>query len=153
MVAPGAPACVARAGDFTAEVTYGTHPAVVPHVADVHKKNFSDVLHGRALVLYLRCVADVRGLRISPLAVVLKPKFLIVHDFTLARAGRRSSVNGDTEVSSAPPCELDHVLRDVLLRALFLSQTHDPGARIVLCRVDVSHAFRQVLVVPAGPSV
>ena len=36
---------------------------------------------------------------------------------------------------------------------LFLRQTHGRSARIVLCRVDVKEAFRQVLVDPVGASV
>ena len=45
------------------------------------------------------------------------------------------------------------MLRDVLLRVLFLRQTHGPRARIVLCHVDVKVTFRQVLVDPAGAPV
>ena len=48
--------------------------------------------------------------------------------------------------SSVPPCELGHVLREVLLCVWFLRQTHGRSARIVLCHVDVQEAFRQVLV-------
>ena len=36
---------------------------------------------------------------------------------------------------------------------LFLRQTHGRSARIVVCRVDVKEAFRQVLVDPVGASV
>ena len=34
---------------------------------------FPDIVHGRALVFDLRCVADILGLRFSPMTVVLKP--------------------------------------------------------------------------------
>ena len=44
-------------------------------------------------------------------------------------------------------------LRVVLLCVWFLRQTHGRSARIVLCRVDVQEAFRQVLVDPVGASV
>ena len=77
---------------------------------------------------------------------MLEPKFRIIHDLTFARAGGHSSVNDDTDFSSAPSCELGHVLRDVLLRVLFLRQMHGPTAGIVLCRVDVKDAYRQALV-------
>ena len=40
------------------------------------------------------------------------------------------------------------MLRDVLLRVLYLGQKHGSGARIVLFRVDVNGAFRQVPVDP-----
>ena len=96
---------------------------------------------------------DIRGLRVSPLAVVLKPKFRILHDLTFARAGGHSSVNDVTDFSSAPSCELGHVLRDVLLRVLVLRQIHGATARIVLCHVDEKYAFRQVLVDPVGAPV
>ena len=110
-------------------------------------------MHGRALVFKLSSASDIPGLRVSPLAVVLKPKFRIIHDLTFARAGGHSSVNDDTDFSSAPSCELGHVFRDVLLRVLFLRQLHGPTARIVLCRVDVKDAYRQVLVDPVGAPV
>ena len=150
VLSPGAPVCVERGGDLTAELAYGNHPSVVSHEGAIHDKVCSDVAHGRALVFPLRFAAEISGLRVSPLAVILEPKFRVIHDLTFARAGARTSVNCDTEFSSAPPCELGHVLRDVLLRVLFLRQTHGRRVRIVLCRVDVEDAFRQVLVDPVG---
>ena len=89
------------------------------------------------------------GCRLWPLSS--EPKIRIIHDLTFARDGDRTSVNDDTDFSSAPPCELRHVLRDVLLRALYFRQRHGSTARILLCRVDIKDAFRQVPVDPAGP--
>ena len=89
--------------------------------------------------------AVIMGLRVSPLAVIPEPKLRIVHDLSFASAGGRTSVNSDTDFSSAPPCELGHVLREAFLRVLFLRQTHGCSARLVLCRVDVKEAFRQVV--------
>ena len=43
--------------------------------------------------------------------------------------------------------------RDVLLRVLFLRQTHGPRARIVFCHVDVKDVFYQVLAGPAGAPI
>ena len=97
---------------------------------------------GSALAFGLGSAAEIRGLRISPLAVV-----------TFARAGERTSVNNDTIYSSAPTCELGSMLRDVLMRVLCLRQAHGRHARIALCRVDVKDAFRQVPVDPAGAPV
>ena len=108
---------------------------------------------GRALAFGLGSAAEIGGLRISPLAVVLEPKFGIVHDLTFARAGERTSINNDTIYSSAPTCELGSMLRDVLMRVLCLRQAHGRHARIALCRVDVKDAFRQVPVDPAGAPV
>ena len=78
--------CVARAGNLTAELAYGNHPSVAPHAVAAHQKDCADVVHGRALVFTLSSASDIRGLRVSPLAVVLKPKFRIIHDLTFARA-------------------------------------------------------------------
>ena len=64
--------------------------------------------------------------------------------------GVGTSVNGDTDFDSAPPSELGHVLREVLLPVMFLRQTLGSSARILLCRVDVDDVFRRVLVDPAG---
>ena len=150
VLAPGAPVGVARGGDLTTELAYGNHPDVATHAVAIHQKICADVVHGRALVFDLRFATEILGLRISPMSVVLEPKLRIIHDLTFARAGDRTSVNGDTDFDSAPQCELGHVLREVLLRVLFLRQTHGSRARILLCRVDVKDAFRQVLVDPAG---
>ena len=143
---------VTRGGDLHAELAYGNHPSVASHELAIHKKVCSDVVNGRALV-FDSLSAVIMGLRVSPLAVIPEPKLRIVHDLSFVSAGGRTSVNSDTDFSSAPPCELGHVLREVFLRVLFLRQTHGRSARIVLCRVDVKEAFRQVLVDPAGASV
>lgn len=42
------------------------------------------------------------------------------------------------------------MLRDALLRVLYLRQEHGPGTRIVLSRIDVKDAFRQIPVDPEG---
>ena len=144
VLAPGSPVCVARRGNLTAELASGNHQSVAPHAGAVHQKIYADVVRGRALVFKLSSASDIPGLRVSPLSVVLKPKFRIIHDLTFARVGSHSSVNGDTDFSSAPSFELGHVFGKVLLRVLFLRQLHDPTARIVLCRVDVKDAYRQV---------
>ena len=56
------------------------------------------------------------------------------------------AVNGDTEVYAAPPCELGHAFGDV--RILYLRQRHGVVARVMLCRIDVQAAFRQI---PGAP--
>ena len=65
--------CVAQGGNFTAELAYGNYPSVAPHAVAVHQNICADVVHGRALVFKLSFASDVRGLRVLPLAVVLKP--------------------------------------------------------------------------------
>ena len=102
VLAPGSPVCVARGGNLTAELAYGNRPSVAPHVVAVHQTICADVVHSWALVLKSSSASNIRGLRVSPLAVVLKPKFRIIRDLTFARAGGHSSVNDDTEFSPAP---------------------------------------------------
>ena len=84
---------------------------------------------------------------------MLKRMLRIIHDLTFSRAGGHSSVNDDTDFSFARSCELVHVLRDILLRVLFMRKMHDPTAGIVLCRVDVKDVFGQVLVDSVGAPV
>ena len=127
-LAPGAPVGVSGGGDLAAEIAYGNHPGIAQHDVAIHKKICEDVVYGRALVIDLRFAGEFLGLRISPLSVVLEPKFRIIHDLTFARAGGRISVNGDTDFDPAPPSELGHVLREVLLRVMFLRQTHGSSA-------------------------
>ena len=97
VLVPVSPVCVARGGNLTAELAYGYHTSVAPHAVVVHQNIYADVAHGRALVVELSCASGIRGLRASPLAVVLQPKFRIIHDLTFARAGNHSSVTDDTD--------------------------------------------------------
>ena len=150
VLAPGAPVGVSGGGDLTAEIAYGNQPGIAQHDVAIHEKICEEVVYGRALVIDLRFACAFLGLRISPLSVVIKTKFRIFHDLTFARAGGRTSVNGDMDFDSAPPSEIGHVLREVFLRVMFLRQPHGSSARILSCRVDVKDAFRQVLVDPAG---
>lgn len=106
---------------------------------------------GRAVVFDAKFIREILGVRVSPLGVVDEPKFRIIHDLTFASASR-SSVNHDTDFSQAPECLLGHVLTDIVKRVLFLRQLHGVAAEIMLCRVDVKEAFRQVHVAPSGAS-
>lgn len=54
----------------------------------------------------------------------------------------------DTDLPAAPVREFGRVLMDVRRRVLYLHQLHRRVARIMLCRIDVKSAFRQVLVDP-----
>ena len=82
------------------------------------------------------------------------PRFSIIHDLSLAaEAEVRSSVDGDTDFAQAPECRLGHVLFDVLSRVLYLRQLHGVQLEILIGRVDVKEAFRQVPVDASGASV
>ena len=67
-----------------------------------------------------------------------------MYRFTIAREGGRTSVDVDTDFDPVPTCELGYVLRGVLLRVLFLRQTHGSRTRILVCREDVKYAFRHI---------
>ena len=152
-LSPGVPVDVAQGGHLSEEVEYGNHSGVRGHAEEVAKKVVTDVVTGRALVFNANFIEEIQGIRLSPLSVVEEPKFRIIHDLTFAGSGNRSSVNEDTEFDCAPKCELGHVLRDVSLRVLYLRQKYGPDARIVLARIDVKEAFRQVPVDPEGAPV
>ena len=149
---PGVPVDVAPGGDLDAELSYGNHPSVLPRQQQIREKIVADVLLGQAVVSDAEFIREVQGVRVSPLGVVDEPKFRIIHDLTFT-AGTRSSVNGDTDFSQAPECLLGHVLTDILKRILYLRQMHGVAAEIMLCRIDVKEALRQVVVNPSGASV
>ena len=54
---------------------------------------------------------------------------------------------------SPPPVELGRVLRNIIGRILFLRRRFGPRARIVLSKMGVTEAFRQVRVQWAGAPV
>lgn len=60
------------------------------------------------------------------------------------------SVNVDTDFSRAPPVELGHVIKDGLLRAVFLRQEFGQSARVVFSKIDISTAHRQFPINPQG---
>ena len=98
----------------------------------------------------LRRASDIKCFRVSPLAVVVHPKFRIIHDLTFsAHQTPHTSVNADTDFFRALTYERGGVLRKVLMRILFLRQKFGPSARIVISKLHVKEAFRQVLVDPS----
>ena len=150
---PGVPVDVAQGGNLFEDLAYGTHPGARDHAEVIAKKVAADVVTGRALVFNAKFVQEIRGIRLSPSSVAEEPKLRIIHYLTFAGSGNRSSVNEDTGFDCAPPCELGHVLRDVLLRVLYLRQKHGPGARIVSSHIDVKEAYRQIPADPEGAPV
>ena len=57
-------------------------------------------------------------------------------------------MNGYTDFSAAPPCELGHVFGDVCRRILYIRQRHGGISPVMLCRIDVKDAFRMIPVHP-----
>ena len=96
VLSPGSPACVARGGiellSLTTVITLACSRMRVLFL----RRFVRTCLFGVPWCLIWGSAAEIRGLRISPLAVVLEPKFRIVHDLTFARTGGRASVNNDT---------------------------------------------------------
>lgn len=142
MLSPGVPVNVKPGGHLQAEIDYGNHPSTEGHADTIRAKVVQDVANGRALVFNRASAHEIRRLRISPLGVVEGRKLRIIHDLTFA------GVNGDTDFAAAPACELGHVLGDVCRRVLYLRQRHGAVARVMLCRIDVKDAFRQIPVDP-----
>ena len=100
---------------------------------------------GRAFVFPRETAACVPGLRVSTLAVPKSStKLRVVHDLTFSSGPSMTCVNEDTGFSSAFTCELGHVLRDIIWHVLYLRQRFGRGVRIVLSKMDVKDAFRQV---------
>ena len=60
---------------------------------------------------------------------------------------------GVRDFAQAPPVELGRVLRNIIGRILILRRRFGPRARIVLSKLDVTEAFRQVRVQWAGAPV
>ena len=88
------------------------------------------------------------------MGVVVKPaKIRIIHDLTFLSSTYAGSVKADTAVGSAPDVELGRVLRDVIWRILFWRAKFGPSARIVMSKIDLTDAFRNVPVRPEKSAV
>ena len=86
--------------------------------------------------------------------MVVSPwKTRIIHDLTFSVSPRTHSVNADTDFEQAPTVVLGRVLRDVIWRILYFLRRFGPRARIVLGKIDVTKAFRQVSVQWGGAPV
>ena len=144
MLSPGALVDVAPGGDLQEKVAYGNHPSSESHTGAIRAKSVQDVVNGRALAFKRSSVSDFRGLRVSPLGAVEGRKLRIIHDLTFSGDVYRSSVNNDTDFSAAPPCELGRVFGGVCRRIMYLRQRNGVVARVMLCRIDVTDAFRQI---------
>ena len=70
-----------------------------------------------------------------------------MHDLTFPVSSSARSVNADTDFEKASPVALGRVLRDIIGRIWYLRRQFGPRARIVLSKIDVTEAFRQVIFV------
>lgn len=145
IITDGADVPVTGAVDLEAALKYGNHSSVHAHSSHILQKICDDVRFGRAFIFPRGFAASIPGLRISPLGVVVSPrKVRIIHDLSFVASPNSRSVNADTTKDSAPEIALGTVLRDVVWRVLFLRKTFGTGVRIVLSKIDMTDAFRQV---------
>ena len=85
--------------------------------------------------------------------VVSSSKTLNIHDLTFPVPPSARSVNSDADFDKSPPVALGRVLRDIPWQILKVCRQFGPRARIVLSRINVTEAFRQVSVQWAGAPV
>ena len=150
----GAPVHVEGSTDIGAALAYSNHRGVAPHSDIILAKIFDDVRFGRSSFFPRSEAHTIPDLRLSPLAVAVSPsKTRIIHDLTFSSSQYARSVNAETDFAQPPPVELSRVLRNIVWRILYLHRRFGPLARIVLGKIDVTEAFRQVSVQWAGAPV
>ena len=114
------PCCPGRRGAgqrFASKINVRYHPSSESRTGAIWANIVQDE---RALVFKYSSVSNIRGSYVSPLGTVEGRKLRIIHNLTFARHGYRLSVNGDTDLSAAPPSELGHFFEDVCRRILSL---------------------------------
>lgn len=134
--------------DLPARLAKGPHLSARQNPQAVTDRLISDLARGRIFVLPLRCAPLIPFLRPSPLGDVLrKGKHRIVHD--LSFTGRMPdgtpdwSLNTLTDPSAVPACDIGDVFERFLLR-IYKLRLRYPDAHIVLAKMDVKDAFRQL---------
>ena len=141
----GVPVRVNGVGDLKAALQYSNHNSINQYTGHFVAKVAEDVRLGRAFIFPREMASRIPGLRVSPVGVAVSAtKVRIIHDLTMAFSN--PGVNGDTNFESAPKCKLGHLLRDIVWRILFLRRTLAPHTHIMLSKMDVKDAFRQVAV-------
>ena len=149
----GVPVDVLPGGDLTKELEYGNHSSASTFDEAVWEKAVADVAWGRAIVFPKEQAGQVPGLRVSPIGVVEeREKIRIIHDMTFEhRDGEEGgSVNATTDWDEIPACALAGVMHEVLQRVLGLRVKFGDRARILIQKMDVKNAFRQIPVDPDG---
>ena len=116
-----APVDVVLGNDVQAGIRYGNPPSSESRTGVICANIVQD---GCALAFKHPSVSDIRGSDVSPLGAVEGRQLRIIHDLTFARYGYRLSVNDDSDLSAAQPCELGHIFGDVCRWILYLRQRH-----------------------------
>lgn len=155
LVRYGAPITVAGNEAFKVNecVARGNYPMETKHIEVFQGKVVEDLCLGRALLLPKQIAIDVLGdrLHVNPVFIVEEgaDKFRVIHD--LSAAGHNSfSVNSATDFDSVPVVECGKVFSQVIYRIWQLRQNY-PQERIVISKMDVKSAFRQIPVDLSGP--
>ena len=124
----GVPVCVASGGGPAFALRYLNHISADMYMDEITNKIRDDVRFGRAFVFPRESGARIPRLLVSPLAVIKSStKLCVVHDLTFSSGPSMTGVNEDTDFSSAPACELGHVLRDIIWCILYLPQRFGRG--------------------------
>jgi hypothetical protein len=126
-----------------------------PHA--IWERAAGDLADGRAILLPRDVALRLPHLRISPVGAIERTnedgtKVRVIHHLswagTLADGSPDFSVNDLTDPSRVPPCPIGGVFAAILARVYALRLRH-PKAHIVLSKVDVADAFRQLPIHPA----
>lgn len=141
---------VGPGGDLGQELAYGNHCSVDEFEKEVWEKVVADVGSGKALVFPKRMARDIPGLRVSPMGVVKEKgdKIRQIHDLTVELGGG-GSVNATTKFDEVPECLLGQVMNKILTRIVGLRKKF-PSLPILVQKMDLKGAFRQIPVDPAG---
>ena len=141
----GVPVRVNGVGDLKAVLQYSNHSSIDQYTGHFVTKVVEDVRIVRGFIFPREVASRIPGLRVSPVGVAVSAtKIRTIHVLTMAFSN--PGVNGDTDYESAPKCKLGHVLRDIFWRICFLRRTLAPHTHIMLSKMDVKDAFRQVAV-------
>lgn len=151
-MAHGVPVAVQRQANFEAEWERGNYPLESRHVPVFDAKVLDDITLGRCVVLHASPARQFLSnrLHINPVFVVDEgaTKFRVVHDLSAMMHGE--SVNNTTVFEDAPVVECGHIFAACLYRIWSLRQKW-PDKRILISKMDVKSAFRQIPLDLTGP--
>ena len=157
--------------DLASELAYGNHRSAAKYGEEAIAKAVADFALGRAIVFPVTRAKDIVGLRISPLEVVEEEeKLRVIHDLIFCgnkadERGRKASgemkstaipetgarsVNEDTDWEKVPKCAMAGVMTEISARILGLRANFGTQKRILLQKLDVRSAVRQVGIAPGG---
>lgn len=136
----GVPVDVIEGGNLDAALQYGNHSSTLQHGDLLLERLIEDVASGRVLPLHRSVAHAIRGLRISPLAVVdERQKSRVILDLTVG-----AGVNKDTDFDKAPVCDLGDVIFRFIAQTCARREQVGADVPIYISKMDVKDAFRRV---------